>query len=60
MPVDADRRPNNDEESKFMRMMCTAGDRCSCADNNLQWRDATCAVVELHARRIVAKLVHHG
>jgi hypothetical protein len=54
MPVDADRRPNTPMEAEYMRMMCSAGNTCSCADNNLQWRDQTCAVVELHARRIVA------
>lgn len=56
MAIDADRRPNTFDEARLMRMMCTAGERCSCADENMQWRDQTCAVVELHARRAVAAM----
>lgn len=52
--LDVDRRPNTPDEARLMRMMCTAAERCSCADENMQWRDATCAAVELYARRAIA------
>lgn len=43
-------------QPKLMKIMCGAGERCSCAVKNFQWRDRQCELIERHAEDIAAML----
>lgn len=42
--------------AQCLKAVCSAGERCSCADRNWQWRDQDCAVAMGHVDKIVAAL----
>lgn len=49
----APKGPHTDE---MLKAICSAGDRCSCADKNYQWHDHTCAVAISHVNAISRRL----
>jgi hypothetical protein len=43
-------------EAECLKAICSAGDRCSCADKNWQWRDHFCNVAMAHVRAILDRV----
>lgn len=48
--------PISDVASDMLKAICSAGERCSCADKNYQWRDANCEVAIAHVNAISRRL----
>lgn len=48
--------PTGEHVSDMLKAICSAGDRCSCADKNYQWRDQSCDIAIAHVNAISLRL----
>jgi len=48
--------PNSPRACDMLKAICSAGERCSCADKNYQWRDHGCDVAISHVNAIALRL----
>ncbi len=48
--------PNSARACDMLKAICSAGDNCSCADKNYQWRDHGCDIAIDHVNAIALRL----